>query len=282
MEKNISLSVIGVIVIAGMLITNSAWAAEEASPVALTILQKTKELIEPTRPSIRKVVVTLREDGKKTVQKVMAQAYKEFPDGKRMLLVMLEPADVKGLAYLLMERQNEIDAMFTYIPMMRRTKKIVGLVDRYASFFATDYTFSDLGFVDLKGDYRVLGEEKYEDVTAYKVEQKFPLKPIAYYSKIITWVAKNSMLPLKREYYAPSGELWKVELFENITIVDGVPTAMRRTMKDVLLNTSTELNLQELQYCGTLADDLFEPGKLATVAADPIWQPYCTLPGAAE
>jgi hypothetical protein len=195
-----------------------------------------------------------------------------------MLLVMLEPELVKGLGYLLMERENEDDVAFTYMPTVRRIKKIVGLVDRYASFFGTDFTYSDLGFIDLKGDYRILGEEKYEDKAAYKVEEKIPLKPMAYYSKIITWVAKDSMLPLKREYYAPSGELWKVELFEDVTVVGGVPTAMRRIMKDVQLNTSTELDLQELQYCGTLSDDLFNPMNLATVTADPVWQPYCTLP----
>jgi hypothetical protein len=165
---------------------------------------------------------------------------------------------------------------------MRRTKRIVGLVDRYASFFATDFTYADLGLLDLKGDYRILGEENYKDVASYKIEESFPSEATSYYSKIITWVAKNSMLPLKREYHALSGELWKVELFEDITVVGGVPTAMRRTMKDVLLKTSTELDLKELQYCGTLAEELFEPGKLADASADPVWQPYCTLPGAAE
>jgi hypothetical protein len=282
MNKKISVSLTVVLLISSILFTGSLWAAEEASPVALTILKKTKELLEPTRPSIRKVVVTLREDDKKTVEKVMGQAYKMFPDGKKMLLVMLEPAHVKGLGYLLMEREKEDDVAFTYIPSMRRTNKIIGFVDRHASFFGTDYTYSDLGFIDLKGDYRILEEEKYEGKAAYKVEEKFPAKPIAYYSKIISWVAKASMLPLKREYYAPSGKLWKVELFEDITVVGGVPTAMRRIMKDVQQNTSTELSLQELQYCGTLADVLFDPGNLANVALDPVWQPYCTLPGATE
>lgn len=282
MKKSISVSLIAGLLISGVLSTVPLWAAEEAFPVAITILKKTKELLEPARPSIRKVVVTLREDGKETVQKIMGQAYKKCPDGEKMLLVMLEPTHVKGLGYLLMERENEDDAAFTYIPSMKRTNRITGFVDRYASFFGTDYTYSDLGFIDLKGDYRILEEGTYKGEAVYKVEEKIPSKPMAYYSKIITWVAKDSMLPLKREYYAPSGELWKVELFEDIMAVDGVPTAMRRIMKDVLRKTSTELDLQELQYCGTLADEIFDPSNLEDVATDPVWQPYCTLPGAKE
>jgi len=226
--------------------------------------------------------MTITNKNKISVQKVMAQAYKEFSDGKGMLLVMLEPADVKGVAFLIMERQNEADTMFTYLPSIRRTKKIVGLVDRYESFLGTDYTYSDLGFIDLKGDYRILEEEKFENTNAYKIEKKISLKLMPYYSKIITWVAKDFMLPLKREYYAPSGELWKVELFEDITVIDGVPTAMRRTIKDIMLGTSTELDLQELQYYGILDDKLFDPGNLPNVSSDPIFKPYCTLPGATE
>jgi len=277
MKKNISIALAAILVMAGLATAAPGWAAEEDSSVALTILKKTKALLEPERPSIRKVVMSLSAKGE-TVQKVMGQAFKTFPDGKRMVLVMLVPDDVKGMGYLIMERENQPDVMYVYIPSMRRTREISGLVDRYASFFGTDFTYSDLGFINLNGEYRVLGEEACEGVDAYKVEEKVPVQPAAYYSKIITWVAKDSMLPLRRDYYAPSGDLWKTELFKDVSVVDGVPTTMRIVMKDVQANTSTELKLSELQYCGTLSDELFDPKNLAKVAENPIWQPYCTLP----
>jgi len=280
MRKNIVIALIAIVVMAGLTAFAPAWAAEEDSSVALTILKKTKALLEPEQPSIRKVVMSLSAQGE-TVQKVIGQAFKTFPDGKRMLLVMLEPNDVRGLGYLIMERKDKPDAMFTYLPTIKRTKEIIGLVDRYAPFLGSDFTYSDLGFINMQGEYRVLGEEACEGVDAYKVEEKVPLKPVAYYSKIITWVAKDSMLPLRRDYYAPSGELWKTELFKDISVVDGVPTTMRIVMKDVQGKTSTELKLSELQYCGTLSDELFEPKNLPQVASNPIWQPFCTLPGAA-
>ena len=51
-----------------------------------------------------------------------------------MLMVILEPDMVRGLAYLIMERENKPDIMFAYIPAIRRARKVEGAIDRYAPF----------------------------------------------------------------------------------------------------------------------------------------------------
>ena len=62
---------------------------------------------------------------------------------------------------------------------------------------------ADLGFLRLEASYRLLGEEQHTGVRAYKVEEAIP-QDRAYYSRIITWVAADTMhaLELGGELYS--------------------------------------------------------------------------------
>lgn len=258
------------------LMTAQSWAAEESAPNVTEILKKTKEVFEPSSPSLRKIVITLQSEGKPAIKWIGAQAIKKLPDGKRMLFVMLEPDDMKGTAYLVHEQENGPDKMFLYVPAIRRVREIKSET-QYDRFLGTDYTYFDLGFLRLHDNYQFLGEEDRGSTPAYKLEEKIQL-PRSFYSEIVLWIDKKSLLPLERDYYDNGERLWKVETFEEVAVVSGVPTPMRITMKDVQNNTATELRLSEVQYCGELDNILFNIGNLAEAASHPIWQPYCTFP----
>ena len=279
-KKIIFITLIAILVVSSLLGNARLWAASEDSEVAMEIVKKMKNILEPEKPSIRKVIMSVIVKGETVRKIIMGQTFKTFPDGKRMLLVMLTPDDVKGIGYLIMERKNSPDIMFEYLPFIRRVRELSGAIDPYASFFGTDFTYSDLGFINLRGNYSMMGEEVYEGTDAYKIEEKIPLQPVPFYSKIITWIAKDSMLPLRRDYYEASGELWKSELFKDTQLFEDMPMlkTMRIIMKDVQSNTSTELQLSDSKYCGTLSDELFNPKNLPKVSEDPVWQPYCIFP----
>jgi len=40
-----------------------------------------------------------------------------------------------------------------------------------------------------------------------------------FYSRIITWIGTDSLLPLQRNYYALNSELWKMETFEDVSVI---------------------------------------------------------------
>lgn len=279
MKKLVPRSLIAALALLGLIVVSHGWTADEGVPDVAAILKKTKEVFEPSKPSLRKVVITLKGEGK-DVQWIAAQAMKKFPDGKRMVLVMLEPNDVKGTAYLGREQENGSDKTSVYLPFVRRVLQIEG-VEQYDRFLATDFTYFDFGFIRVHENYRLIGEEDYRGMRAYKLEENVPSSR-SYYKKILIWISKGSLLPLQREYYDLANRLWKVETFDDVATIEGVPTPMRITMKDVQSNTSTELKLSEVQYCGDLDNILFDPEHLGEVAAHPIWQPYCTFPTEAK
>ena len=61
-------------------------ARTQAQDPTMDIVKKMKEVLEPVKPSTRKVVLTVNSEGE-TVQFVAGQARKQFPDGKRMVMV---------------------------------------------------------------------------------------------------------------------------------------------------------------------------------------------------
>jgi outer membrane lipoprotein-sorting protein len=134
----------------------------------------------------------------------------------------------------------------------------------------TDFTYADLGFVRLHPQYRLLGEEDHGSKKTYKIEESVP-KERAYYSRVITWVSKDSMLPIQRDYYDVAGTLWKTEVFEEEKI-DGVPTPIRIQMKDLPGKSSTELRVSDVRYNVEVPDALFDPMQLPTAASSPAWQ----------
>lgn len=249
-------------------------ASSAAPPDVMSLVDHMKAAFEPARPSIRKMVISVSSDkGYEDVRWVAAIARKTIADEKRSLLVMLEPESVEGIALLIRERPEQEDAMWTYAPAVRRVRRIVA-VDAYERFLRMDFTYSDLGFVDRSGQYRLLGQEEHAGVSAYKIEE-VP-KDAWYYSRIVTWIATESHLPLQRDYYDRAGQLWKTELFDQVVVIDGVPTPLRIRMRDVQENRETELRMSEVRYDIDLSNTLFEPERLPEVATLPLWRPYRT------
>ena len=267
-KRRRSIMYVRVIVLVTCLWATLPVRAQAQDPVQ-DIVKKMKEVFEPIRSSTAQVDLTMSTGGE-TIHWVARTARKEFPDGKKMVMVLLEPAEVKGNAYVMWEpKDNQPSAVWTYMPLLRRVRELIG-VDAYEHFLGTDFTYADLGFIRLHPQYRLVSEEEHEGRPAYQIEEAVP-KERAYYSRIITWVAKDSLLPLQRDFYDVAGVLWKTETFE-VSTIDGVPTPIRIEMKDLQGKSSTELQISAVRYDGEIPDEVFDPLQLPVVANAPVWQ----------
>jgi len=114
--------------------------AQAQDPVQ-DIVKKMKEVFEPIRPSTAQVDLTMSTGGE-TIHWVARAARKEFPDGKKMVMVLLEPTEVKGNAYVMWEpKDNQLSTVWTYMPLLRRVRELIG-VDVYEHFLGTDFTYA--------------------------------------------------------------------------------------------------------------------------------------------
>lgn len=260
-----------VLTLIGALIVAAGPVAAQPPPSVNAVVQKMKEAFEPARPSTRTLTITINNMGESSTL-VARQARKQTADGKRMVTVLTQPADLHGSASLVAESKQAMQppVMWIYEPFIRRVRKLI-TIDGFEHFLGTDFTYADLGFVRLHKHYRLLGSEDHAGTKAYKVEEKLPPDQV-YYSRVVLWIAQSTMLPLERDYYSSAGDLWKKEVFDSVSVVDGVPTVLHVKMTDLMGNTSTDINVTQIKYDVDVPDGFFDPDRLPKLVDDPLWQ----------
>lgn len=240
------------------------------------IINKMKEAHGAAYKVAQRIEIQIKSKGKDVSKLIAGKAEKQTPAGKHVLIVLLEPDIVKGFAFLYKEK-NEIDIeRWIYPPAINRIRKLNEPWNAYDSFLNTDFTYADIGWVDTKGIYTLLGEEKLQGIPVYKVE-KISKSPIKYYSKIIIWISKETYLPIRKDIYDIKNRLFKKQLFENIIMVGQTPVPYKITMESLYLNSSTVLLVKELKsgLDIELPDAIFRPERLIYSSTCPIWERIC-------
>lgn len=236
------------------------------------VIAAMKAALEPDKPSVRRMDMTVAQDGEQR-HFTLVQARKHMPDGMRSVTVLLAPDDAKGLAYLVAEKKpgQKDNTQWLYIPVVRRIREMVP-AENYTNFLDSDFSYADLGFVDRTTTNKLLGTETLDGKKTYKV-QSIPGQTTRewYYSKINTWVDAETLLPVRREFVSPAGNTFKVETYEGVSRFDGVPTALKTTMRNLPDKTSTELKITEVSYGLDIPDEVFDQTKLRTIADLAFW-----------
>jgi hypothetical protein len=240
-------------------------AAEEIT--APSILRRVKEALEPARPSIRWITIRLQSRSGEATQWLAAQARKDLADAHGMLTVVLAPDTMRGVALLVRDRPSEPD-LHIYVPAVRRARRLLP-VEVNQSFFGTDITYADLGFVDLRPQSRLLATEERNGQRVYRVEE-VPAERW-YYARIVSVISADSWLPIEREIYDSANALWKTERVGRVTRIEGVPTPLSMRMENVQEGSSTELEVTSVRYGVDLPDALFDPTRLDRALASPVW-----------
>lgn len=239
-----------------------------AEPDATSIVKRMKEALEPARPSVRVFDLKIKSNGGLATEWKLAQARAHVNDADWMLTVVLRPTDARGLALLAKQKPGAEAVLYAYLPAVHRVREITPLAG-YEPFFGTDFTYQDLSFVRFGGQEKLDGTETHNGTTAYKLEEALANNP--YYSKVITWVAVDTGLPVERDLDDVDGKLFLSERFERVEKVDGVPTIMRIVMSNVQSGGSSEIDLTSVKYDKTAPAELFDPKDLSHATKDSFW-----------
>ena len=245
-------------------------ASAADAPKPETLLQQTKAWLEPARSSTRKLVMSVRSKPGDAVEWRAAQARGTVDGSNFALTVLLAPADVRGTALLIQEQNGKPSAQWLYVPYLRRVRRIRP-VNEFEPFLNTEFTVSDMGFVNVQNrKLSVLGSESVNGRDAYQL-QELPDVPRTF-TRIVTWIAKDTSQPLKREYYDVGNQLWMVETFEDVAAIHDTPTAQRVRMEDVQTGYGSEYRVRDLAYGVPIPKELFDWQQLPKSADHPIWK----------
>lgn len=149
------------------------------------------------------------------------RAWMERP--KRSFIRILAPAKEKGIGSLRIGAE-----MWNYLPNVERTIKIPPSM-MLQPWMGSDFTNDDLvkssSIVD---DYssRILREEALEGAAAYVLELIPKPDAAVVWGKILYWVRKSDVMPLKEEFYDERGTLVRVMTFTEVKPMGGrtIPT----------------------------------------------------------
>lgn len=194
----------------------------------------------------------------------------------------------KGTRVLQMEKTAKDDDRWVYLPSLRTTRRIP-TSDRYKSFVGCEFTYNDMSIrhVDLDNHVMMNANESLTvngntlggnfgttTYNCYKIDST-PSSPeskrMVEYSHRISYIDKNTYLPVKVEYYdkKDSKKLMKhllLEKIENVTSTTGKSYVLRRSclITNDLTGRSTRVSVGKLQWDKPVSMGFFTQNWLTT------------------
>ena len=189
------------------------------------------------------------------VTRTVATYRKQCGDESRTLAVFREPADVAGSAVLSTSHPERGDDVWLYLPELGRVRQ-VNPYARSETFLGTDFTYEDLGMVEIDArEHRLTASGTLDGEPVYKV-QSTPKGADETYGKVITWVSRETFLPVRIDYFDHVGVLLRSGRFSDVRMVKGIPTPFDIEVENVQTGHRTRLTLLAADYYGGLDCDL--------------------------
>ena len=186
------------------------------------------------------------------------------------MIWFLEPRDDYGIAFLKIEHEDETDFMNMWLPGFKKFRRISSQ-KKSDSFMGSDLSFEDMTNRNLdEYDFEIMDDStncfESSDELCYILLSK-PKDHYSEYSKHISWVTKNDFLAIKEESYNKDDEKFKIKTLKYQQI-DNYFVMNELFVKNILKNTSTVLNIEEITINNGYTDDLFHSKNLKRIPID--------------
>jgi len=205
----------------------------------------------------------ISKDGKERIRE-MTMLRKNYQEGgdQKYFIYFYQPQDVRDMTFMVYKFSGRDDDRWLFMPALNMVRRIAAN-DKRSSFVGSDFTYEDISGRDIEDDvYEFIKIEEAPgnpciQKECYKIKSAPKDEKGADFSYKLSWVDKNSSLPLKEEYYDKRGELYKVFTAEEIKDIQGFPVITMRTMKDMKTGHRTEVEFKKVEFNVGLEDDLF-------------------------
>jgi len=213
----------------------------------------------------RVVMKLISKEGKERIREMtmLRKNYGEIGGDQKYFIYFFQPADVRNMTFMVYKYPAKDDDRWLFVPAIDLVRRIAAS-DARSSFVGSDFTYEDVSGRDIPADtHTLLREEKVGDKDCYVVES-VPKEPVDYVKRI-SWVDKNTFLPLKEEYYDVQKELartFTADKIEDVAAKEGrdrknFPTITKRTMKNLKTAHRTEVTFTSPSYNIGLPGDIF-------------------------
>jgi Outer membrane lipoprotein-sorting protein len=174
----------------------------------------------------------------------------------KAILRFTAPAEVKGVALLIVNHTNRSSDQWMWTPAIERDRRIAAQ-DRSTRFFGTDFSFEDLEERDVdQFDYKFQGEESIGGVACWKIESKPRQSVASQYTSSMLWIRKDDYVAMQSENFS-KGKLVRRIRYSDIQNVSGIWTPRTVEVYDANRKSRTILKLEKLEYNLPMKDEDF-------------------------
>ncbi len=236
-------------------------AAAAAGLSATQILDQARKESALGLVGARATVTLLVDDGHGTrrERKLTVSAI-ALPGGEvRRLVRFDEPASVRGVALLIVEKPGESAERLLYLPAQRRVRRVSASAGG-SRFMQTDFSYADLDLAGGAGDQSTrLADRTLDGNPCYVVATKPAHSP---YGGIETWVDQRTGVTLEVIFRDPSGKPVKELDVEKVQQIGGRWTAVQSVMRTLATGSKTTLEVESLDTHAALSPDDFTSAAL--------------------
>jgi outer membrane lipoprotein-sorting protein len=176
--------------------------------------------------------------------------------GSKMVLRFTAPAEVKGVALLVVNHPDRASDQWMWTPGIERDRRIA-LQDRSTRFFGTDFSFEDMEERDVNQyDYALVGDDTIAGLACWKIQSTPKRVKSSQYTRAVLWIRKDNYSILQVESYSKEQAVRRMTYGDFVNIV-GIWTARQLEMSDLRRGSRTRLTLDKLQYNVPMKDEDF-------------------------
>lgn len=240
-------------------IATSARAEPEDAPADVGPVETCMRRNLPQHSSVQSVRFQSK-DRTGSTRTLAGTAYWKKGEGdlSRSLIRIEFPPDLRGSAYLLLERPESVD-VFVYLPEYQKVRRITSHA-LAGSLFGTDFSYEDMrrlrhlfeaAAVERQPDGELGGRSTYVVVLRPPAESE--------YGEVRAWVDTETCVPLKLELYSRGGGLSKELTVDPSSLAKHgeVWAGHALLLRDLQEQTETRVDLGKLEVDGDVPDRLF-------------------------
>ena len=209
------------------------------------------------RSEVRMIITDAQDRQQRRQFTVLRRDVDERGD-QQFLVVFSQPSDVRNTAFLVEKHVDRDDDRWLYLPGLDLVKRI-SAGDKRTSFVGAHYFYEDVSGRRPSDD----AHELIETTDEFYVLRHVPKDPQSVeFSSYVTWIDRETFLPMKIEYTNPAGKLYRrVEVFK-VEEFDGHPTVTASRVSDLLGGGKTDMQFRFIKYDIGLPEQVFSERSL--------------------
>lgn len=190
-------------------------------------------------------VTVTEKSGQKRELAFEAKSRRYAPPLAKSMLSFSAPADVAGMKFLLVQKNDGDDERTVYMPDLKRSRRVAAS-NRSEHFMGTDFTYADMDRKDVRNGTPVLeADENIGKYACYHLKVA-ATNPTAPYKSVEVWVRKDNLVPLKWVMFDAGHAPMKTLVTKELQKHDGRWQITRSMMSDHQSGRTTEILIQSV------------------------------------